>query len=205
MPTLKNNKIIYGDKVLIDLTDATVTSESEADKILEGYSAYGADGNLIEGTCDYDVNSSNVTANQSEVLIGKTFAKNGSVLAGTMPNLADAGGSISAKAQEVTIGQGYHDGSGKVSINSTEQAKIIAGNIKNGVSILGVEGTYTGQELIKATTLSAEPYTTAQTILPSSKGDYDYFTQVNLSAIYYNEVQNSAGGMTVTIGKVQPA
>ena len=41
----------------------------------------------------------------------------------------------------MTINAGYHNGSGKVSISSTEQAKIIASNIKKGVSILGVTGT----------------------------------------------------------------
>lgn len=205
MPTELINKVIYGDQTLIDLTDATITGSAEANKILSGYTAYGADGSKVTGTSTFDVDSSSATATQAEVLSGKTFAKGGSVLTGTMANLGGAGGTITAKAQEVTVAQGYHDGSGKVKIDTTEQAKIVANNIKEGVSILGVTGTYTGSERIKATTGSTTPYTTAQTILPSSLGDYDYFTQFSVDAIYYNEASNSAGGLTVTIGSVAPS
>lgn len=63
-----------------------------------------------------------------------------------MPNRGAVTGTISTKAQQYTIAQGYHDGSGKVSISSTEQAKIIATNIRQGVTILGVEGTMSGTE-----------------------------------------------------------
>lgn len=199
------NKVVFGNTTVIDLTDATITSSSEANKILTGYTAYAADGSKVTGTCAFDVDSSAVTATQAEVLATKTFAKNGSVLTGTMPNRGSQTSTISTKAQSVSIQQGYHDGSGSVSIDSTEQAKIVAGNIKNGVEILGTLGTYTGSELIKATTLSATPYTTAQTILPSSKGDYDYFTQVAIAAITYTEADNAAGGKTITIGAVAPA
>lgn len=45
MPDTKAiNKVIYGGRVLIDLTGDTVT----ADKLLAGYKAHGADGNIIE-------------------------------------------------------------------------------------------------------------------------------------------------------------
>ena len=40
------NKVVYGDEVLIDLTEDTVT----ADVLLEGYSAHTADGNIVVGT-----------------------------------------------------------------------------------------------------------------------------------------------------------
>lgn len=198
------NKVVYGNETIIDLTDATITGSAEASKILRAYTAYGADGSKVTGTCDFTVDASDVTATQAEVLATKTFAKGNQVLAGTMANVGKQTATISTKAQSVTITQGYHDGSGTVSIDATEQAKIIAGNIKNGVPILGVTGTYTGSELIKATTLSATPYTTAQTILPSDKGDYDYFTQVAIAAIAYTETDNAQGGKTVTIGAVDP-
>lgn len=195
------NKVIYGNQTLIDLTDATITGSAEADKILNGYTAYGADGTKVTGTSTFDVDSSVATATQSEVLATKTFAKGGQILTGTMPNIGKQTGAITAKAQSVTIQQGYHDGSGSVSIDATEQAKIIAGNIKDGVTLLGVLGTYTG-EGVTAQTKSATPYTTAQQILPDS--GYDYLAQVNVAAIYYNESSNSAGGLTVTIGTVAP-
>ena len=40
------NKVIYGSNTLIDISDTTAT----ADKILSGYTAYGADGNKITGS-----------------------------------------------------------------------------------------------------------------------------------------------------------
>lgn len=194
------NKVIYGNQTLIDLTDATITGSNEADKILNGYTAYGADGTKVTGTSTFDVDSSVATATQSEVLATKTFAKGGQILTGTMPNIGKQTGVITAKAQSVTIQQGYHDGSGSVSIDTTEQTKIIAGNIRNGVSILGVTGTYAG-EAVPTQAKTATPYTTAQTILPDA--GYN-LSQVNVSAIYYNESSNSAGGLTVTIGTVAP-
>ena len=50
--------------------------------------------------------------------------------------------SISGKSESYTIPKGYHDGSGKIGIDSSEQAKIVPENIKKGVSILGVTGSY---------------------------------------------------------------
>lgn len=190
------NKVIYFGETLIDISDTTAVQN----KVLYGYKFYGADGSPITGSCTYNADTSDATASSSEILATKTAYVNGSKVTGQMPNIGAQTGTISTKAQEVTISQGYHDGSGKVGIDSTEQAKIIAGNIKNGVTILGVLGTYTGSELIKATTGSGTPAKTSQTILPSSSGDYDYFTQFTIAAVPYTETDNPAGGVTVTIG-----
>ena len=195
------NKIIFGDRVLIDLTADDVTAAD----VLTGKIFHLPSGVTGTGTCNYDAYTSDATATAAEILATKTAYKNGSKLTGTMPNRGSVTGTISTKAGEYTIQAGYHDGTGKVSISSTEQAKIIAGNIKNGVELLGVTGTYTGSELIKATTKSVTPYTTAKTYLPGDDGDYDYYTQVVVSAIAYSEVVNAAGGKTVTIGTVAPS
>lgn len=195
------NKVVYGSRTLIDLTGDTAVEN----KVLSGYTFHKADGTIVTGSCTFDANTQDATATVGEVLNSKTFYKGGQKLVGTMANIGAQTSSITTKAQEVGISQGYHDGSGKVSIDVTEQNKIISGNIRNGVEILGVTGSYTGSELIKATTLSATPYTTSQTILPSDKGDYDYFTQVSIAAIAYSESDNAAGGKTATIGTVAPA
>lgn len=50
-----------------------------------------------------------------------------------MKNNGAVKGTISTVAGEYTVPQGYHDGSGKVSIDATEQAKLIATNIREGV------------------------------------------------------------------------
>ena len=196
MPDTKYvNKVVYGGNTLIDLTADTVA----ANKVLSGYVFHAPDGSIQTGTCAFDVDSSQVTATQSEVLATKTFAKNGAVLTGTMPNIGAQNASISDKDQQVTISQGYHDGSGKIGIDSTEMAKIIAENIKSGVQILGVAGTYTGSDNIRATVANATPMVTSQTILPTDLGNYNYFSQVNVAAVPYTEVENAAGGLTVTI------
>lgn len=187
------NKVIYGGNTLIDLTGDTVT----ASDVLKNVTFHLPSGASGTGSCEYDVDSSDCTAVVAEVLSGKTFAKGGAVLTGTMPNRGAATGTISTKAGTYTIAQGYHDGSGKVSISSTEQAKIIATNIKSGVSILGVTGSYSG-EAVTAQTKTATPSTSSQTILPDV--EYDYLSQVTVNAIPYTETDNAAGGKTATIG-----
>ena len=87
-----------------------------------------------------------------------------------------------------------------MAISATEQAKLIATNIRSGVKILGVTGTMSGTEGAKAQAKTATPKTTAQTILPDSTGGYNYLSQVVVEAIPYNESENPQGGLTVTIG-----
>ena len=188
------SKVVYGGKTLIDLTADTVT----ADKVLSGYTTHGKDGAAITGTCTFDADTGDATAAVAEILTGKTAYVNGVKLTGTMKNNGAVTGTISTKAGVYTIPIGYHDGAGKVSISSTEQAKIIAGNIRSGVTILGVTGTMSGSEDVKAQAKTATPATTAQTILPDT--GYNYLSQVTVAAIPYVESDNSAGGVTVTIG-----
>ena len=192
------NKVVFGNQTLIDLTSDTVTAAN----LHSGVTAHDASGAVITGTDTRDSDTSEDTALVGEILSGKTAHARGTLLTGTMPNNGAVSGVITTKAQEYSVAQGYHDGSGKVKIDTTEQAKIIEGNIKSGVSILGVIGDYTG-EAISAQTKSATPYTTAQTILPDS--GYDYLAEVDIAAIAYVETDNAAGGKTATIGTVAPA
>ena len=187
------NKVVYGGTTLIDLTADTV----DAAHLLSTYTAHDKSGAPITGSCTYDSDTTSDTAAVAEILSGKTAHARGAQLTGTMPNRGSATGTISTVAGTYSIQQGYHDGSGSVSINSTEQAKIIAGNIKSGVEILGVTGSYTG-ESISAQSKTVTPTTTQQVITPDS--NYDYLSQVTVNAIPYVESDNSAGGITVTIG-----
>lgn len=187
------NKVVYGDQVLIDLTGDTVTP----DKILAGFTAHDKSGEAITGSCGYDVNSQDATAAVAEILAGKTAYARGQKLTGTMPNNGSVSGEIGAKDGQYSIPQGYHDGGGKVGIAANEQSKLIPGNIKAGVTVLGVTGTY-GGEAIKAQSKSVIPSTSQQTVQPDA--GYDYLASVTVAAIPYSEAQNSAGGTTVTIG-----
>lgn len=190
---MATNKVVYGSTVLIDLTADTVT----ADKILTNYTAHDASGAVITGSCDYDVNSQSATVQVAEILSGKTAYARGTKLTGTMPNNAAVSLTISKVSDEVAIAQGYHDGSGKVKILSTEAAKIIASNIKQGITILGVTGTLEPSSSVKVHAKTVTPSTTSQVILPDD--GYDYLSQVTVNAIPYVETENSAGGTTVTI------
>lgn len=140
------SKVVYGGKTLIDLTSDTVT----ADKLLSGVIAHDKSGTAITGACTYDADTSDATAASAEILSGKTAYVNKIKVTGEMRNNGAVTGSISKKAEAYSIPIGYHDGSGKATISSTEQAKIIATNIRAGVSILGVEGTMSGTEGAKA-------------------------------------------------------
>ena len=187
------NKVIYGNKTLIDLTGDTV----EPSKVLSGVTAHDKSGSPITGTCAFDVNSTDGTAAVAEILAGKTAYARGTKLTGTMPNNGSVTGEISSLNGDFTLPLGFHDGSGEVTIADTEAAKIIEGNIKAGVEILGVTGTYGGEE-ISAQSKSVTPRTTAQTVQPDT--GYDYLSAVTVAAIPYTESDNSAGGKTVTIG-----
>lgn len=187
------NKVIYGGNTLIDLTSDTVT----ASDILTGVTAHDKSGAIITGTCSYDADTSNDTATASEILSGSTAHARGTALTGTMSNNGSVTGTISTKAGQYTIPSGYHDGGGKVKISTTEQNKIIASNIKSGISILGVTGTYSG-EAVSVQSKTATPSTSQQVILPDQ--NYDYLSQVTINAIPYTETLNSAGGYTAEIG-----
>ncbi|MDY5988326.1 MAG: hypothetical protein SPJ11_01590 [Coprococcus catus] len=188
------NKVIYGGKTLIDLTADTVT----ADKVLEGITYHDKSGASGTGTCTYDSDTSDATVAVAEVLKDKTFYARGTKATGTMPNNGAVTGNITTKAQKLTIAQGYHDGSGYVQIATTEQDKIVASNIRQGITILGVEGSMSGSEGVVAQAKTVTPTTAVQTVMPDD--GYTHLSQVTVDPIPYAESDNSAGGKTVTIG-----
>lgn len=188
------SKVVYGGNTLIDLTADSVT----ADKLLKGIKAHGADGEPVTGTCTFDADTQDATATAAEILSGKAAYNKGEKVTGTMKNNGAVAGKIFTKDGTYTVPQGYHDGSGKVQIDSTEQAKLTPANIREGVTILGVTGTMSGNEGEKAQEKTVTPTTEAQTILPDT--GYTCLSSVTVAAIPYVESDNSAGGKTVTIG-----
>lgn len=192
MPDKYINKLVVGNETKFDLTADTVTAE----KLLKNTTAHDKSGAPITGTCTFDADTQDATVAVAEILEGKTAYARGSKLTGTMPNKGAVSGTITDKTA-YTIPMGFHDGSGTVSIDATESAKIVAGNIKSGVTILGVEGTFAG-DAVTAQTKSVTPSMSAQTVLPDE--GYDYLSQVNVAAIPVTYADNTAGGQTCTIG-----
>lgn len=192
------SKVIYGNSVIIDLTSDDVT----ASDVINGKYVHLKSGERVQGTCTYDADTSDAGASASDILSGETAYVNGSKVTGSMANNGAVALTIDDIDDEIAIPVGYHDGSGTVTIDSTEKAKILESNIKSGVSILGVTGTYSG-EAVSAGEVNITPYTTAQTVLPPT--GKDYISQANVAAIAYSEVDDQAsGGKIVTIGTVAP-
>ena len=109
---------------------------------------------------------------------------------------------ISTVDGDYTISAGYHNGAGKVAIAAAEKLKIISGNIKSGVTILGVVGSYVGGA-VKAQVKSVIPTKSVQTITPDD--GYDALSSVEVSAIpdaYQDVTGVTAGAADVLANKV---
>ena len=188
------SKIIYCGRVLIDLTSDTVAPS----KLLQGFTAHDKSGEIITGDCTFDSDTSDATATADEILKGKTAYVAGAKVTGAMPNNGAVAGNITTKAQVYTVPLGFHDGSGTVQIAEAEQAKLIATNIREGVTILGVEGTMSGSEDMKAQAKTVTPTFASQEILPDE--GFNCLSSVTVNAIPVSETDNEAGGVTLTIG-----
>lgn len=193
MPNQYVNKVVYGGSTLIDLTSDTAV----ASDVASGKYFHLKSGERVQGTNTYDADTSDATASASEILATKTAYVNGVKITGSMPNNGGTDVTVSTVAG-ASIPAGYSDGSAKAVIDSASATALVANNVRQGVSILGVTGTMSGSEDVHAQAKTATPSTTQQTIVPDSP-TYNYLTQVTVAAIPYTETDNAAGGKTVTI------
>lgn len=187
------NKVIYGGETLIDLTSDTAV----ATDVLSGKYFHLKSGERVQGSCTYDADTSDATAAASEILNTKTAYVNGVKITGSMPNNDGNNVTVTTKTG-TTIPAGYYDGSGKAVIDSTSATNLVAANVREGVTILGIEGTMSGSEDMHAQAKTATPSTAQQVIVPDSP-DYNCLSQVTVAAIPVTRTDNAAGGVTVTI------
>ena len=196
------NKVVFGSTTVMDISDTT----ADPTKVLASEKFYDRSGAPQTGACTFDADTSDANAVAAEILATKTAYVNGNKITGSMPNRSAVTLEIDDINDELQIANGYHDGSGVAKLDATEKAKIIAGNIKKDVTILGVTGTYEGSATPTSTSKTVTPYTTAKTYLPGDESTpVDYFSQFTVNAISYTEVDNAQGGKVVYIGDVAPS
>lgn len=188
------NKVVNGETgdVIIDISGDTLINASQ---LASGIVAHARSGAPITGTNTNDADTRDANATASQILSSATAYVNGSKVTGTMTNNGAVSGTIGTKNGSYTVPTGYHDGSGTVTL--TNVSNLVAGNVKSGVSILGVTGNYSGEAAVLQTK-SVTPSFTAQTVTADT--GYDALSQVSVAAIPYSETDNAQGGKTVTIG-----
>lgn len=89
-------------------------------------------------------NTSDATVNASDVLENKIAYGASGRIVGSMKNNGSQTINVSSANTSYTISKGYHNGSGSVQISSAEVSKLVSSNIKRGITILGVTGSYQG-------------------------------------------------------------
>lgn len=188
------NKLIIGTETKFDLTGDDITP----DKLAEGVKAHDRSGAPIVGTNTFDADTTDATAAAAEILKDKTAYVAGQKVTGTMPNNGAKTLDITDKSSPVTIPMGFHDGSGKAQIAATEAAKLIPTNIREGITVLGVEGSMSGNEGMKPQAKSVTPSFEQQQVLPDE--EYNCLSSVTVAAIPVTYTDNAQGGQTLKVG-----
>lgn len=136
------NRII-DDVNLKNIANAIRNKKGTANQMLPSQMANEIS-SIKTATSSGETDTSDATVNASDVLAGKIAYGASGRIVGSMKNNGSQTINVSSANTSYTISKGYHDGSGSVQISSTEASKLIASNIKKGITILGVTGSYQG-------------------------------------------------------------
>lgn len=184
--------VLSNGETLIDLTQDDV----KAEHVQSGIYFHDKTGERKQGTNTKTVDASSATAEAAEVLEGRTFGKGDEMQTGTMPDNSGKNVEIST-LNGTPIPKGYNDGSSFAKLSDAEIAKLVAGNIKEGVEILGVMGEF-GADDISSQSKTVTPTFEKQVINPDD--GFTFLSSVEVEAIKVDRKDNEAGGVTVTIG-----
>lgn len=190
------NKVIVGGEVKLDISKDSV----DEGHLLVGYTAHDRNGDLVTGKCSFDANTSDATLTADKMLENETGYAGGKKITGNMPNNGEWTGTLTDRDTGITIPRGFHDGSGKVMLSPEDIAEIIPENIREGIDFLGVMGTMSGTEGVKAENREVTPTLEDQVITPDTEAGYNYLAKVTVKGIPISETPTPGGGITLTIG-----
>lgn len=132
-----SNQTIASGQYLNGVQTIKGDSNLVASNIKSGVSIFGVSGSYTASSSGID--TSDATATASDILSGKTAYVNGNKVTGTITS--QAAQTITPGTSDKTIASGKYL-SGTQTIKG--DANLVAANIKSGVSIFGVAGSYTG-------------------------------------------------------------
>jgi hypothetical protein len=128
------------------------------------------------------VDTSEANAVETSIKDGETAFVNGKKVTGSMPVNGAVNGNIRTKDGTVSIPEGYTSG-GTVAIDENEKTKLTAGNIRKGITILGVAGSMDSTEGVNPQAREVTPTKSEQVVIPETDKGYNYLSQVTIHPI----------------------